>query len=87
MGEFHDLGHARREKDEKRGIKPTPIDKLADSLGLRGDQPSKLTVEDIEQIASSSEDQDVRSAARQLSDLLHERVQEVVDDQNDKEDK
>jgi hypothetical protein len=86
MGELYDFGKARREQDARRGIKPGVIDRLADALGMRSDRPTKGTATDLEGIAASSEiEPDVRQAAREISDLLHGRVEEIVEEQRNKE--
>jgi hypothetical protein len=86
MGELHDFGRAKRDRDAKQGLKPGLIDRLGDALGIRSDRPTKGTVADLAEVADSPEvDPDVRQTAREISDLLHNRVQEIVEDQQNKE--
>ncbi len=81
-GELHDLGRARRQAAAKHGTPPSALDKLGDALGVRGDQPTVVSGTELDEIANSAEvDDDVRETARAISGLLHDRVGEVVAEQ------
>ena len=85
-GEVHDFGRAQRDKRARQGERVALIDKLADALHLRGDKPSVISAEELDTLALSSEvDQDVRNVAKHLSDLMRGRIQEVVEEQGNKE--
>ena len=86
MGELHDFEAAKRERDSARGIRPGILDRLAGALGMRGDKPSHGTIADLERVADSPEaDPEVRQVAREISDILHDNVREIVIEQEGSE--